>query len=143
MSSLRRRLPLSTPNLILVSVFTISAIVAAAFQSWIACALGLVLAVALTVQARIARRSGSSDRARLNALEYRDERDRTLARAGFSVVGGLALIMAVTEWIVATAVYFSNPSLGWAAGIYYVTFFQMLLFNGVWARANRAATQEN
>ncbi|CAN5402590.1 hypothetical protein BH10ACT4_BH10ACT4_08970 [soil metagenome] len=139
----RRELPLSTPNIILVSVFLATAIAAAAFQSWVACVLTLLLAVGIAVQARLARRSESSDRARLNALEYRDERDRALARSGFSVVGGLALIVSVAEWIVASAVHFTNYDLGWATALYYVTYFQMLLFNVVWGRANRAATELN
>jgi hypothetical protein len=39
----------------------------------------------------------------------------------------------VAEWIVASAVHFTNYDLGWATALYDVTYFQMLLFNVVWA----------
>lgn len=143
MSDRSRHLPVSLPNAILVGTFAISGIVAAALQSWIVCAVSFVLVVAVVIPARLARRRESSDVARLNSMEYRDERDRALARSALAVVGGLALIVATAEMAVATAVHLSIPKVDWATGVYYVAFFQFLLFHGVWGRANRAATQEN
>lgn len=143
MARLHRHLPPSAPNMILVGSFTVVAVVCGVFQSWVACAITLALAIALTLLARLARRSESSDLVRLNALEYRDERDRALARSGFSVVGAVALIITLAEWIVAAAEHLANPAADWATGIYYLAWMQMLLFNFIWTRANRAATQEN
>lgn len=90
-----RHLPLSTPNMILVGLFTVVAVVSGAFQSWVGC--GITLAIAWTLQARLARSSESSDQARLNALENQDERDRAHARSGLSMVGTASLIIAVAE----------------------------------------------
>lgn len=44
-----------------------------------------------------ARRPNSKDITRVNAIEYRDERDRVIARKGFSIVGACALLLTVAE----------------------------------------------
>jgi uncharacterized membrane protein HdeD (DUF308 family) len=143
MPTKRRRLPLSPVNLILAVAFLISAIIATAVQLWLQGGLLLALAILVVVQARRARRANSTDTARITALEYRDERDRILARLGFSVVGAVALIAAVVEFIAALIVVSLNRHEGWAQAIYWFAFVQYMVFTGIWGRANRSAVYEN
>lgn len=78
----------------------------------------MVIAVVAILQARLARRQESSDLSRVNGSEYRDERDRLVDRAGFSVGGGLALIVSVLDAIAAVIVRSVNPEYGPSQGVY-------------------------
>jgi len=78
----------------------------------------MVIAVVAILQARLARRQESSDLSRVNGSEYRDERDRLVDRAGFSVGGGLALIVSVVDAIAALIVRSVNPESGPSQGVY-------------------------
>jgi len=78
----------------------------------------MVIAVVAILQARLARRQESSDLSRVNGSEYRDERDRLVDRAGFSVGGGLALIVSVVDAIAALIVRSVNPEYGPSQGVY-------------------------
>ena len=74
-------------NMILVGIATLGPIVAAALQSWRACGILMAIAVVAIVRARLVRRPESSGLSRVSGVKYRDERDRLLASAGYSVVG--------------------------------------------------------
>ena len=95
----------------------------------------MVIAV---VQAQLARRPKSSDLSRVNGLECRDERDRLLARAGFSVGGGLAPIVSVVDAMAARIVRSVNPGSGPSQGSYWVASAQLMLF--IWVGAARTAS---
>ena len=72
----------------------------------------------------------SRDVTRLNALEWRDERDRTLAKSGFAVVGAVALLMVLVQFIVAISVAAIDSPFVWAA----IT--QLTILCVVWGVAN-------
>jgi len=77
-----------------------------------------------------ARRPGSRDITRINGLEYRDERDRTLAKSGLAAVGAVALLMALVQFfLVITVAPFDSP-LVWAAVA------QLLILTIAWSIAN-------
>jgi hypothetical protein len=83
--------------------------------------------------ARMARRDSSTDLHRINALEYRDERDRTLGRSALATVGLAALAVCYVSFIVAVVV--GEPALILA------TCAQLLIIAVVWMIANVRAVQ--
>lgn len=136
-------LPAGTPNLTLVGAPVPIAILRVSFSLWFECGFVAGGAVAVIIGARLERRPESSDLSRIGALEYRDERDRLLARLGFSVVGGVALIVAFVEFVAALVVRTLNPGSAIAQAIFSVAYAQSLLFILIWGRANRSAAYEN
>ena len=130
------RLRISTVNLVLVSALLLVALTEAALGRWqeaiIFCGGGLCgLAVALN-----ARRSGSRDVTRLNALEWRDERDRTLAKSGLAVVGAVALVMVLVQFVV-VVVTDAGPD----SPFMWLTLSQLLILNVAWGVANSVAVR--
>lgn len=91
----------------------------------------LIAAVFIFVSAVYARGQKASDVTRLNAIEYRDERDRLLAKSGFAVVGVAALILSITEFVLA-AVFQQYVAIAAA---------QVLVLSIVWGIANSLATK--
>ena len=125
------RLRISTINVVLVSALLLGALIAAGLQRWQAALyLGLVGVGGLAV-ALYAHRSGSRDVTRLNALEWRDERDRTLAKSGLAAVGVVALVMVVAQFIV---VMLTDP--GPDSPFLWMTLAQVLILNLAWVIAN-------
>lgn len=80
-----------------------------------------------------ARRPASRDVTRLNALEWRDERDRRLGKDALSVVGASALGLSVAALVVTSIV-----GSGIAVGIAYA---QLLVLLAVWALADSVAVR--
>jgi hypothetical protein len=78
------------------------AIITMALGNWFGAFLLLILGGGGLLSAVLARREGASDWLRINAIEYRDERDSRLAGHGFAVVGAWALVLATAELIAAT-----------------------------------------
>lgn len=104
MSTMRERLPVAPMNLIAFLLAAGAAVASVATGNpWGGVCIGAA-GVYVLIAARLARRAGSTDLARINALEYRDERDRVLARDGLATVGGAALLLGFVEFIVAIAV---------------------------------------
>lgn len=125
------RLPISAINLVLVSAFLLGAVIAGALGKWSGATYLGALGLGGLAAALYAHRSGSRDVTRLNALEWRDERDRTLAKSGFAVVGVVALLMVLGEFIVVVAtVTTADSPLFWAA----IT--QLTILCVVWVVAN-------
>jgi len=126
----RRALPVSPVNIVL-SLSLVAAGVAQAIAGNLVLAVALVfVAVFAVVAARYARRPESLDIARVNAIEYRDERDRAIARSGFSVVGVAALLLTVVEIL---AVSFVAPEYGWLPAV------QIFVLSVVWGVGNKMA----
>ena len=125
------RLRISAINLVLVSAFLLGAVIAGALGKWSGATYLGALGLGGLAGALYAHRSGSRDVTRLNALEWRDERDRTLAKSGFAVVGVVALLMVLGEFIVVVAtVTTADSPLFWAA----IT--QLTILCVVWVVAN-------
>jgi hypothetical protein len=101
-TSNRRRLPLSVPNIVLIGGCLVGAIATILLQNWFGAILLIVLGAGGLLSALLARRSGASDWLRVNAIEYRDERDSRLASHGFAVVGAWALALSTLELVAAT-----------------------------------------
>jgi len=130
------RLPVSAINLVLLGAFLLGALIAGALGSWTGAAyLGGLCLVGLA-GALYARRSGSRDVTRLNALEWRDERDRTLAKSGFAVVGAVALLMVIAQFIV-VVITDAGPD----SPFMWLTLSQLLILNLAWAIANSVAVR--
>ena len=124
-------LRISTINRVLVGSLFLGAVIAGALGRWTGAVFLGVLCLGGLAAALAARRSDSRDVTRLNALEWRDERDRTLAKSGFAVVGVVALLMVLGEFIVVVAtVTTADSPLFWAA----IT--QLTILCVVWVVAN-------
>lgn len=93
-------LPLSRINMVLVAAVVAGAITTGILGNWGGTAVLGIVAAFVVGAARYARRTESRDIARINALEYRDERDRDLARRSLSVVGAAALILSALTALV-------------------------------------------
>jgi hypothetical protein len=79
---------------------TLGALVEAALGRWTGVGYLGFLGLGGLAGALYARRSGSRDVTRLNALEWRDERDRNLAKSAFAVVGAASLLMVMAQFII-------------------------------------------
>lgn len=127
------RLPISTINIVLVSTLLAGAIVTALTQNWFSAILLLIAGLFGLGGALYARRPNSRDITRLNAIEYRDERDRLLAKQGFAAVGAAALILAVIELVL--ALIFNQ--------LVAVACAQLIALCIVWGIANSIAVKRN
>jgi hypothetical protein len=124
-------LPISLTNTILISAFLLVAVVMVVVGNvgtglWVGFLAVMMIGVAL-----YARRPDSRDITRLNAIEYRDERDKSLATEGFAAVGVAALILGMGVILTLTVL----ERLSWLV----VGFYLVLLV--VWAAANSRAVR--
>lgn len=100
MSLTTDRLPVSMVNIVLVAAFVAGGLVTLVLGHALQ-AVGLFLIGAGGLHCALwARRPKARDVTRLNALEWRDERDRRLGKDALSVVGGAALMLSVVELVV-------------------------------------------
>jgi len=129
-----KRSLISTTNLILVGTLCAGAIIAALTQNWLGAIWLLILGLSGLGAALYARRTNSRDITRINGIEYRDERDRDLARQGFATVGAVALILSVVE--VMLAIIFSPQLVGVAST-------QLVILSVVWGIANSNAVKRS
>ena len=104
MSTTTRKFPLSTPNVILVSASLAAAIATGVLGNVPATGVLLILGIGTLIFAVLARRAGASDWLRINAIEYRDERDRELGMQGLAVAGVVGLVLSFV-WIILAALY--------------------------------------
>jgi len=88
--------------MVLVGSSLAGAVVTIVLGNWFGTVLLLILGLGGLFSAVLARRPGASDWLRVNAIEYRDERDSQLARQGFAAVGAWALALATLELVAAT-----------------------------------------
>lgn len=100
MARVSARLPLSLVNAIMVATFLVASVVLAVAGNVRMALFVAYFGFAVLGVALYARRPDSRDVTRLNAIEYRDERDRSLAKEGFAAVGVAALIIALGSFIV-------------------------------------------
>ena len=136
-----RRLPLSVPNIVIGSVGVTGTIVTAVTHNvWGAAFIGVITVIGL-ICALAARGPHASDLTRINAIEYRDERDRQLATYGFAVVGAVALCLAVAESV--TAIILAGTVFGLRVGsvVVGVVAAQQLVLYLVWGIANIRAVR--
>ena len=140
MSTPGNRLPVSTTNAVLVGVFLLGALGTGVAGSWPQAVLLGLVGLAGFASALFARRASSSDITRVNAIEYRDERDKQIARTGFAVVGVVALIVSVAAFVVVSVL--PGPY-GWIPTAESFLVGQMLLLAMVWAVANSVAARRS
>lgn len=126
------RLPVSTINVVLLGVFWVGAIAAAITGHRLGAGFLALGGLGALIGALYARRPDSRDITRVNAIEYRDERDKRIAQAGFSVVGVVALVISVIEFVVIAAV---ADEYMWLPGL------QLFVLCAVWATANSMAAR--
>lgn len=119
---------ISTANVILLGSLAAGTIVCAVLQNVTGVVLLGVTGVLALLGIVANLRADAPDIGRINALQYRDERDRTLARAGFSIVGAAALIISVIE---AVAAAISGSQL-----FQMLAFGQLFVLAVIWGVAN-------
>ncbi|WP_336644948.1 hypothetical protein [Microbacterium sp. USHLN186] len=115
--------PMSRTNTVLVVACTVGAVVCFALGQNVAALALLVGAIGGGVGAVFARRGGSGDLERVNALEYADERDRVAGMKGLATVGVAALLLSVGQ-LVLHAIVHTDPTSRWAA---VVMFFALVI----------------
>lgn len=128
----RNRLPVSTSNAVLVTAFWVAAAVAALMGLGSEAILLALLGLTGLASAVLARRPDAGDVARVNAIEYRDERDRRIAQWGFAAVGVVALVGTVIHFLVASLLA-DEPSM--------LPTGQLLLLTLTWGVANTVAAR--
>ena len=144
--------PLSVPNLVLLGTLLAGAVVTGVLGNWWGVAILVTATIAGALSALLARRPGASDWLRINALEYRDERDVRLARHGLAVVGAWALALAGLELVAATIIVGltgarfdpAGPTLEFnpfALGFELLAAGQVLVLSIVWGIANTRAVR--
>lgn len=136
---IRNRLPVSPVNVFVIGLLIAGAFGTALVGHWGSTVVFLLGAVAMFALARAARRPEASDIARVNALEYRDERDWRIALGGLSAVGAIALVLTFLEFLVLSVVRDDNersdaPPLVTA---------HLVLFCVVWGVANARITRRS
>jgi hypothetical protein len=93
------RSPISVVNTVLVLTFLAASALMAVLGNVGMALLFAYLGLAGLGVALYARRPNARDITRINAIEYRDERDRSLAAEGFAAVGVAALILLLAAFI--------------------------------------------
>jgi len=159
MSTTSSRLPLSMPNIVLIGGSFAGAVVTVLLGYWLGAGVLLILAFGGLLSALLARRAGASDWMRINAIEYRDERDARLAGHGFAVVGAWALALSTLELVAATIyvgavaltasgtvadgrlTFTFTPSGTLALGLEALATLQLLVLALVWGIANTRAVK--
>jgi hypothetical protein len=125
---------MSPANLVVCAALAVVAVAALATGLWqdaILIGAGCVVGV---VSVRRARRPDASDVTRVEAMEYRDERDRAIARAGFAAAGAAAILLSTIETGVAVVL---RP--GWAIW----PAVQSLVLVAAWTAGNRVAARRH
>lgn len=134
------RMPVSPVNALLVAAFLLAAVGTAVAGRWGQAVLLAVVGLLGLGAALYARRHGSGDVTRVNAIEYRDERDRQIARDGFAVVGAVALVLSVGGFVAVQAL---GDQQAWAPVARGLAAGQLLVLAVVWALANYLAARRN
>lgn len=134
MSTMLDRLPMSRPNVVLCGVLAAGIVATAALALWPQAVMLAVILGLGVLFIRLARRPAAGDLERVNAIEYRDERDRLIARDGFTVVGAVALALSLVEFVLASVLL---PD--WEL----VPAGQLVLLCLVWGLANRRAARRH
>lgn len=137
-TSIRNRLLFSTPNAIFIAVLVVGAVAAAIVGDWFYTVVLVAVGAGVSIAAIHARRPDSRDVARVNALEYHDERDRRIAQLGFASVGIAALILFAIEFV--AVIVLAGP-LDWAPAVQMLSAWHLVLLCVVWAVANSVAAR--
>jgi MFS family permease len=133
MSKRTERRGISRVNAIIVGALLAGALAAlVAGHGYSAFTLAFMAAIGLGGALQAARPS-ASDVTRINGLEYRDERDGTLAQQGFAVVGVAALVLTAGVFLVMTM----------TGAFHWYVWAQMFVLAGVWAVANWVAVRRS
>lgn len=134
----KSRLPVSIPNVVLLAVFLLGAVVTAIAGSWFEAGLLAAVALATFAMALHARRPNSRDVTRVNAIEYRDERDKHIAQVGLSAVGVGALVLSAIEFVTVTVL---TEVSDWPPELQLLLTGQLVLLCIVWGVANSVAAR--
>lgn len=106
------RIPMSRVNLILSVALALGIVLTMILGLWAqAISLSLILVLGL-FGIYSARRTEAGDVQRVNALEFKDERDRAIGRDGLAAVGAVALVQSLIGYMTALALY---PDIRWFA----------------------------
>ena len=132
------RLPVLTANAVLLGVLLAGAIVTATVGGWYETGLLMSVAVAVFAMATHARRPNSRDVTRVNAIEYRDERDKHIAQVGFSAVGMVALVISAVEFAAITVL---TAVRDWPPAVQMLPAGQLVLLCIVWGVTNSVAAK--
>ncbi|QYF72105.1 hypothetical protein [Cryobacterium sp. PAMC25264] len=126
MSKIAERLPVSVPNAAVVGALLVGAALAGLRGNGVGAVILVAMAIGWAGIALYARSSRADDRSRVGNFDPRDERDRTIGRNGFALVGAAALILTGGEMLVrvvlgdndgATLVRFMVLAAAWSIGV--------------------------
>lgn len=135
--STRSWLGMSWWNAALTLVVLAAAVTMAVLGQWSVAAVLAAVLVFVVVSAVYARSGRASDLARLNALEYADERDRTAATRGFAVVGAVGLVLALLAFVLGVLLLDPGHPMFW------VLWVQVIALTLVWGVANVVALRRS
>lgn len=128
------QVPLSSVNRVLAAALLAGILLAGVLGLWPQAVILAAILLAGLGGAYAARRPSASDVHRINAIEYRDERDRMIARDGLAVVGVVALVMSLITYMLGLVLY---PDLRWPL------LAQVVLLNVCWGIANHVAVRRH
>lgn len=132
MSQIVDRLPVSRPNALLLAVLVAGLVATLLLGLWPQAVVMALLLLVIGVSAWVGRRESASDVTRVDSLEYRDERDRAIARDGFAVVGVLALVITVVESVLVGVL---------APEWVFPVLVRLVILCAAWAIGNRVAAR--
>ncbi|MFJ9391047.1 hypothetical protein ACIRON_19645 [Nocardioides sp. NPDC101246] len=128
-----RRVPMSKWNLGSCAVIVVLMLAAAIRQVWpvvVVMSLGLVVCIIVALAARV---GATGDFERVSALEFKDERDRSIAVRSLAVVGGVSLsapFLFLSVYAIVDYTEFYNSGLTMPIVLYYV------FLTVVWSASN-------
>lgn len=126
MSKIAERLPVSVPNAAVIGALLVGAALAGLRGNGVGAIILAAVAIGWAGIALYARSRRADDRSRVGNFDPRDERDRTIGRNGFALVGAAALILTGGEMLVrvvlgdndgATLVRFLVLAAVWSIGV--------------------------
>jgi hypothetical protein len=124
----RRRLPVGPVNLLVCGGLVAAGIAQLVAENVLLALCFIFVAFVGFAGALYARRADSKDTTRVNAIEYRDERDRVIAQKGFAIVGAAALLVTVAQ-ILGFSIF--APEYTW------IPAQQMIFLAAVWGVGNQ------
>jgi hypothetical protein len=126
------RLPASRINVLLFACLVLGTVITALLGNWFMSSVLLIMSAAEIGMVGYARRADARVITRINAIEYRDERDVLLAKEGLTAVGVAALTLSIVAFIV-VAVRLGDAR---ADALDLFVILQLLVLNVVWGISN-------
>ena len=126
-----KRSPRLTANHLTFATLLIGAVVSAVSANIRIASILLGIAVVGYGFVWLSRRFGQTELSRIHALEYSDERDRAIATKGYAIVGVVAIVVTVIEYVLVQGGISLPVREGWD-----LSSIKLFVFMVVWMLAN-------